>query len=101
MEQKHNNEPQPIETTSAAIAANPVLAAVDLNDLCNEYAKEGVTGAISFRSPFYKLICQHLGIKYKDLGRIGKMKLKADAIDTYNMRSGDAFHDGSYYVSQQ
>jgi len=26
MEQKHNNEPKPIETTSAAIAANPMLA---------------------------------------------------------------------------
>ena len=28
MEQKHNNEQKSIETTSAAIAANPVLAAV-------------------------------------------------------------------------
>ncbi|MBK7883486.1 MAG: hypothetical protein IPJ81_06605 [Chitinophagaceae bacterium] len=27
MEQKNNNEPQPIETTPAAIAANPMLAA--------------------------------------------------------------------------
>lgn len=87
--------------SSAGIAQNPVLAAVDLNELCNKYAKEGVTGAISFKSPFYKLICQHLGIKYKDLGRLGKMRLKADAIDTCNMRSGDAFHDGSYYGSQQ
>jgi hypothetical protein len=26
MEQKNNNEPKPIDTTSAAIAANPVLA---------------------------------------------------------------------------
>jgi len=26
MEQQHNNEPQPIETTSVAIAANPLLA---------------------------------------------------------------------------
>ncbi len=26
MEQKNNNEPQPIDTTSAAIAANPLLA---------------------------------------------------------------------------
>lgn len=28
MEQKHNNEPQPIEQRPAAIAANPMLAAV-------------------------------------------------------------------------
>lgn len=29
MEQKHNNELQPIETTSAAIAANPLLNAAE------------------------------------------------------------------------
>ena len=86
---------------SASIAQSNLLAAVDLNDLCNEYAKEGVTGAISFKSPFYKIICQHLGIKYKDLGRMGRMRLKADAIDTYNMRTGDVFREGSYYVTKQ
>ena len=32
MEQKHNNEPQPIGHTSAAIAANPVLSAVNVGD---------------------------------------------------------------------
>ena len=31
MEQKHNNEPQPIEPTSAAIAANHLLPAVFLS----------------------------------------------------------------------
>jgi len=32
MELKHNIEPQPIETTSAAIAANPMLPAVFSSD---------------------------------------------------------------------
>ena len=44
MELKHNNEPQPIETTSAAIAANPMLGAV---------------------CPMLKLECQTCGTAYE------------------------------------
>jgi hypothetical protein len=36
MEQKHNNKPQPIETTSAAIAANPVLLVVTADRITPE-----------------------------------------------------------------
>ena len=32
MELQHNSEPHPIETTSAAIAANPMLCAVKVKD---------------------------------------------------------------------
>ncbi len=39
MEQQHNKDPQPIETTSAAIAANPLLCAVFIDELPNTNEK--------------------------------------------------------------
>lgn len=74
----------------------------DLYILCVDCEKEGATGAIWFKSPFYKEACRILGIKYKYLGRVGKMKLKLDAIDTLYSHNGiDSFKDGKYYTSNQ
>ena len=72
---------------------------IDLLNLCHELAVEGVTGAISFKSPFYKTVCSELGIKYKDLSRLGKAVLKADAIDSLNSsREQHRFKEGKYYA---
>ncbi len=71
---------------------------IDLNALCWQYHKEGVTGAISFKAGFYKILCAELKINYKDLSRVGKAVLKSDAIDTMSLRQGDNFKQGQYYL---
>jgi len=76
---------------------------MDLKELCDEYATEGKTGRIIFTSPFYSLLCKEIGIKYSDLSKLGKMILKSDAIDTFQMKpyntDDHCFKDKEYYLS--
>lgn len=74
---------------------------VRINNLCKEHLIEGVTGALNFKSPFYRLICSELGIKYKELSRIGKVRLRANAIETAcDMVYTHAFREPSYYYDE-
>lgn len=57
---------------------------INVWQLCQELGYETPTGRINFKSPFYTIVCKKLGIKYGNLTRLGKAKLKADAIETYN-----------------
>lgn len=70
---------------------------MDLKTLCDDHYREGITGAISFSSPFYKLLCKELKINYKQLSRLGRAVLKADAIDTLNGKD-EHFKNSEYYL---
>ncbi len=79
----------------------------ELSKLCQEYGYEGKTGVVMFKSPFYKLLCKKLGIKWGELSRVGKAMLRANAIDTYcynydinskRFNTESCFQDGSHYM---
>lgn len=68
--------------------------------LCQELGYETPGGVILFQSPFYKLICASLGIKYNLLSRTAKAMLRSHAIDAYYAKNdGDYFKDGTYYLN--
>jgi hypothetical protein len=72
---------------------------ISIWDLCQELGYETTTGRINFSSPFYKLVCNHLGIKWSQLSRTGKAVLKGNAIETYKSgkyRQQDFISDVNY-----
>lgn len=73
----------------------------DLYRLSVDCEKEVANGSINFKSPFYKKACKIIGLKYSLLSALGKMRLRADGIETVtkSFSGDDSFHDIDYYMS--
>lgn len=70
----------------------------DLIEIAIKYGGIGKTGTIKFASPFYRLVCAELSIKYTDLSRLGKALLRNDCIDAYDM-TRDELREKEYYLN--
>lgn len=74
------------------------ITTMNLYELCNEHQDERRNGKVFFRSPFFRLLCRELGIKWSDLSRTGKMVLYSDAADSIIFKRA-YFKDGNFYLS--
>lgn len=73
----------------------------DVADLIRNTAKEGRTGRIFIPRQTLRIFAQHIGLEWDGLTPLGKLLIKADAIEVSEMRQDSYYIDVENFTNEK